>query len=68
VRQLGTLQAGTSQARLMPVQSITIIPFHQGTYGRNATADKIISVQRISKSVSVENHLPVGLVLGKDRK
>jgi hypothetical protein len=52
----------------MAAHSITIIPFHQGTYGRNATADKIISVQRISKSVSVENRLRVPLVLGKDRK
>jgi hypothetical protein len=54
--------------RSMTAQSITIIPFHQEAYGRNATADKIISVQRISKCVSVENRLRVPLVLGKDCK
>jgi hypothetical protein len=52
----------------MAAQSITIIPFPQGTYGHNATADKIISMGRISKSVSVENRLRVPPVLGKDRK
>jgi hypothetical protein len=52
----------------MTAQSITIIPFHQEAYGRNATADKIISVQRISKCVSAENRLRVPLVLGKDCK
>jgi hypothetical protein len=45
-----------------------MVPFIGGTYGCNATADKICLGEQILKSISVENRLRVPLVVGQDRK